>query len=532
VHTDLFCFSFSCVFFPLILEFSMQTKPLVIALLAAMISAPLFAAQAPATKKLSAKKTAVKTTAAKSAAKLVPAYPIASTTPDLQQQTTGLAAAPDVSPDKRSAEQWVGRMTDFTKNGTAFRDPEAFIAWTNAMSSPSMVPAMAGRMVEPGNMLYSMTTLMQPATMSNMMQYMDPAMAMRWSGAMMNPMFYTRMMTNMANPAKMMGWMALPMDPKMMEVGKLAMDPNTPMKFMMAPTDPRGMALMFAPMNPQLYGSMMGGSMVGGMMKNVMPGSNWGTFMYPAQPVVSVQPPAPMEIPIDVKDPRTWSNMMNMMPGGGMGNGGGGIMGMMPMGAMMNMMPFGNAGGNANGGAAPMMQMMPMMNAMPMMNMMPFGNAATNPYLAQAGVKPAMSASAAPAAFAIQPGVPARLTLAGDTLFKSGKSSVKDLTAEGKKSVDVLVSKIKAFGAIDAIAVTGHADKMGEAVANQKLSLARAKTVAAYLKSHGVKAATLTTAGMGDTKPVVDCDMKQASPALKTCLAPNRRVEVDVTGAK
>ena len=222
--------------------------------------------------------------------------------------------------------------------------------------------------------------------------------------------------------------------------------------------------------------------------------------MYPAQPVVSVQPPAPMEIPIDVKDPRTWSNMMNMMPGGGMGNGGGGIMGMMPMGAMMNMMPF--------------------------------GNAATNPYLAQAGVKPAMSASAAPAAFAIQPGVPARLTLAGDTLFKSGKSSVKDLTAEGKKSVDVLVSKIKAFGAIDAIAVTGHADKMGEAVANQKLSLARAKTVAAYLKSHGVKAATLTTAGMGDTKPVVDCDMKQASPALKTCLAPNRRVEVDVTGAK
>lgn len=495
----------------------MQTKPLVIALLAVMISAPLFAAQAPATKKPSAKKTAVKSTAAKPAAKLVPAYPIASAAPAGQQLTTGLAAAPDVAPDKRSAEQWVGRMTDFTKNGSAFRDPEAFVAWANAMTSPSMVPAMAGRMVEPGNMLYSMTTMMQPATMSNMMQYMDPAMAMRWSGAMMNPTFYTRMMTNMTNPAKMMGWMALPMDPKMMEVGKLAMDPNTPMKFMMAPTDPRGMALMFAPMNPQLYGSMMGG-----MMKNQMPGSTWGTFMYPAQPVVSVQPAASMEIPIDVKNPRTWSNMMNMMPGGGMGNGGG-MMGMMPMGAMMNMMPFGNAGGNTNGAAAPMM---------PMMKMMPFGNAATNPYLAQVAVRPAMLAAAQPAAFAIQPGVPSRLTLAGDTLFKSGKSSAKDLTAEGKKSVESLVSKIKAFGAIDAIAVTGHADKMGEAVANQKLSLARAKTVARYLKSHGIKAAAFTTAGMGDTKPVVDCDMKQASPALKTCLAPNRRVEVDVTGAK
>jgi len=38
--------------------------------------------------------------------------------------------------------------------------------------------------------------------------------------------------------------------------------------------------------------------------------------------------------------------------------------------------------------------------------------------------------------------------------------------------------------------------------------------------------------GMGDTKPVVDCDMKQAKDALKQCLAPNRRVEIEVAGAQ
>ena len=52
------------------------------------------------------------------------------------------------------------------------------------------------------------------------------------------------------------------------------------------------------------------------------------------------------------------------------------------------------------------------------------------------------------------------------------------------------------------------------------------------LKSKGVKAKTFATAGLGDTKPVVECDMSQPKEALKACLAPNRRVEIEVTGAR
>ncbi|HEY9100318.1 MAG TPA: OmpA family protein [Thiobacillus sp.] len=379
----------------------------------------------------------------------------------------------------KNAEQWVGRMTDFTQNASSFKDPAQFAAWTHAMTDPSMVTAMGNQMIEPGNMLRSMTTMMQPGTTGKFMQFMDPNVAMRWGGAMMNPMYATQMATQMADPGKMMRWAMLPMDPKMMNMGMQMMDPNLYMRWMMSPTDPRGMAVMFAPMNPQLYGSMMGGmipqQMVGGNQ------STWGRFMYPAQPVVSVQPPAPVSSPIDVYDPSTWFSMMSMFGG---------------------------------------MPSMPAMQGMAL----PFGGP-NNPYTAKV-------AAVSPAAPAGQNGQSLSLNLSGDALFKMGESSIKDLTPAGRAELDGLVAQIKRAGALDSIKVTGHADKTGNPVSNQKLSLVRARTVAAYLKSRGAKAKSVTTVGMGDTQPVVECDMSQAKDTLKTCLAPNRRVEIEVLGAR
>ncbi len=403
-------------------------------------------------------------------------YPVVQAAPVAVPQ----AAVPVVP---RTADQWVGRMTDFTQNASAFKDPAQFAAWTNAMTDPSMVAAMGMQMMEPGNMLRSMTTMMQPGTVNNYMQFMDPGVYMKWGGAMMNPMWYTQMATSMADPGKMMRWVMLPMDPKMWNMGMQAMNPNLYMKWMMTPTDPRAMSLMFAPMNPQLYGSMMGGVFNGQAL-----GPTWGTFMHPAQPVVSVQGPAPVASPINVFDPSTWFSMFNMF------------------------------------GGMPVMPTMPTMSA-------PFAPA---PFAAPTPFAPAPAAAAnvQPTPFAVQAGAPATLNLGGDALFKTGKSSVRDLTPAGRAQLDELVTKVKAFGAIDAIRVTGHADKTGNAAANQKLSLARAKTVSTYLKSKGVKAKTFATAGLGDTKPVVECDMSQPKEALKACLAPNRRVEVEVTGAR
>ncbi|MCA1979617.1 MAG: hypothetical protein LDL19_10320, partial [Thiobacillus sp.] len=275
----------------------------------------------------------------------------------------------------KTADQWVTRMTDFTQNASAFKDPAQFAAWINAMSDPSMVSAMGTQMMEPGNMLRSMTTMVQPSTTGNYMQFMDPNIYMKWGGAMMNPMWYTQMATSMADPGKMMRWMMLPMDPKMWNMGMQAMNPNLYMKWMMTPTDPRAMSLMFAPMNPQLYGSMVGGMLNPGMVGG--PNSTWGTFMYPKQPVVQVQGVAPVASPINVFDPSTWFSMFNMFGG-------------MPS---MPSMPAMTSGGGAPGfpfpgfGAAP----------------------ANNAYLAAApaAAKPAAApAAAAPAPFAVQAGAP------------------------------------------------------------------------------------------------------------------------------
>ncbi len=423
--------------------------------------------------------------------------PAAPAAPAIPQGTIGMAPAADVPPAARTPEQWVERMADFTKNAQAFKDPEVFAYWLNAMTDPAMVAAMADAGLEPGNWLHMMTTMMQPAAVSNYAQFMmDPAIFARWGGAMINPMWYTKLATDMFHPRKMMGWMMLPMDPKLMQASMKMMDPNLYLKFMMMPTDPRGMALMFAPMNPQLYGSMMGGlvnpQLVGGA------NTTWGTFMYPNQPVVSLQPRAPLELPINLLDPKSYGNVLNMIPG-------------LPA---MPAMPAAGSGA-----------------AMPF----PFNMIPAAPSVAQApapAAAPAAAKPAAPAAFAVQAGTPSTLILGGDALFKTGKSAIKDLTPEGRAKLDDLVAKIKAFGSIDAIKVTGHADKMGKAAANKKLSQARAKSVADYLKSKGVKAKTFATTGMGDAKPVVDCDMTLAKDALKACLAPNRRVEIEVTGAK
>jgi len=445
----------------------MQIKRLALALAATLVSAPLFA-QAPASQ---------------------PAT----------QGSYGMATETTVPPAQRNADQWVAQMADFTKNSQAFKDPAVFAYWMNAMTDPAMVAAMADAGLEPGNWLHMMTTMLQPAAVSNFGQFvMDPAIYGRWAAAMFDPMWYTKMITSMTNPSKIMGWMMLPMDQRLMQASMKMLDPNLYMKFMMMPTDPRGMSLMFAPMNPQLYGSMVGGlvnpALVGGA------NSTWGTFMYPSQAVVSLQPRAPLELPINLLDPSTYGNVLNMIPGG------------MSLPSLPSLPKLTGGQAAAAPGAASF----------------PFNLVPSMPTTQTAAV----AQPAAPAGFAVQSGVASTLTLGGDALFKTGKSSVKDLTVEGRAKLDDLVAKIKAFGTIDSIKVTGHADKMGKPAANQKLSLARAKSIASYLKSKGVKAASFTTAGMGDTKPVVDCDMNQDKDALKACLAPNRRVEVEVVGAK
>lgn len=119
------------------------------------------------------------------------------------------------------------------------------------------------------------------------------------------------------------------------------------------------------------------------------------------------------------------------------------------------------------------------------------------------------------------------VTLENDQTFAFGKSV---LTSAAKKRIDdAVLSKLATCSTIDIIIVTGHTDRLGAQQFNQKLSDQRAQTVASYLKSKGVSA-QIDTLGMGKTQAVKSCGDIPDHKKLIECLAPNRRVVVEVKG--
>lgn len=120
-------------------------------------------------------------------------------------------------------------------------------------------------------------------------------------------------------------------------------------------------------------------------------------------------------------------------------------------------------------------------------------------------------------------------TLQSDATFGFGKST---LTAGAKKQLDAVAAKAGACKQISALRVTGHTDRIGTDARNQKLSEQRAAEVKAYLQGKGVSATTFEAVGAGKSQPVAgtECAGKMAQKKLVNCLAPNRRVVVDVQG--
>jgi OmpA-OmpF porin, OOP family len=122
-----------------------------------------------------------------------------------------------------------------------------------------------------------------------------------------------------------------------------------------------------------------------------------------------------------------------------------------------------------------------------------------------------------------------KISLAAKALFDFDKA---DLKPEGKKAIDTeVIDKLKGVSKLELVLVTGHTDRLGSQAYNQKLSERRANTVRDYLVSRGVAKDKIETLGMGKTQPVpgVVCNQKNRKELI-ACLAPNRRVDVEVKG--
>jgi OOP family OmpA-OmpF porin len=114
-----------------------------------------------------------------------------------------------------------------------------------------------------------------------------------------------------------------------------------------------------------------------------------------------------------------------------------------------------------------------------------------------------------------------KVTFAADAFFDFAKSKLKP---EAQAKLSDLVDKTKGVN-LEVIIAVGHTDSVGGDAANQKLSVARAEAVKAFLTSKGIEKNRVYTEGKGEKQPVAD--NKTAEGRAK-----NRRVEVEVVGTR
>lgn len=148
--------------------------------------------------------------------------------------------------------------------------------------------------------------------------------------------------------------------------------------------------------------------------------------------------------------------------------------------------------------------------------------------MAQAPVVVATPAPPAP----LPPPPPTKITLSADSLFDFDSANVKPA---GRADLDKLASDLRGVD-FDVINITGHTDRIGRQAYNQKLSTQRAEAVGNYLvTSAGIAASKISVKGVNGSDPVTkpgDCVGNKVTPALITCLQPDRRVDVEVTGKR
>jgi OOP family OmpA-OmpF porin len=131
----------------------------------------------------------------------------------------------------------------------------------------------------------------------------------------------------------------------------------------------------------------------------------------------------------------------------------------------------------------------------------------------------------------VKPPVPRLYALESDALFDFGKTQLR---AKAYNEIEIMAQKLRQdFSKVERIRVIGHSDAIGQPAANIKLSLARAQVVADQLKERGIRPTKgFQIEGEGSRQLVkVNCG-NAATPVNKLCHAPNRRVDIVVTGAK
>lgn len=209
------------------------------------------------------------------------------------------AETPPSAASPATPQAWAGKMLDPTQNASAFKDPAAFLQWSNAMMNPATSMAMMQQGIDPNTAIRLLSGLMNPAAMQNQMQFSDPNIAMRWMAAGIDPRFATALLSQGINPNAYLNMMQAPMSPQMLNLGAQMLNPGMVGNWMTAPMNPAAMNTMMAPMNPGMYTNWMGA----GMNPNTY--GPWGQMM--------TMPGAPAAA-MPMIDPAMLMQMLQAMP--------------------------------------------------------------------------------------------------------------------------------------------------------------------------------------------------------------------------
>lgn len=122
-------------------------------------------------------------------------------------------------------------------------------------------------------------------------------------------------------------------------------------------------------------------------------------------------------------------------------------------------------------------------------------------------------------------------TLSADALFAFDSATVQPA---GEQALDAIATKITTHtGSIGLIRIIGYTDNIGDAAYNLELSRQRAEAVLRYLWQDGVPLGTMMAIGRGEADPVATgCEQIRAIKAHMACLAPDRRVTIEISGGQ
>ncbi|PJG59281.1 OmpA family protein [Aeromonas cavernicola] len=146
--------------------------------------------------------------------------------------------------------------------------------------------------------------------------------------------------------------------------------------------------------------------------------------------------------------------------------------------------------------------------------------------------QPALTPAAPAAVFEAKEPTPTEknFALSADVLFDFGQATLKP---KGSAALNTLYQQIIDLNPKESSTVViGYSDRIGHDGYNLNISDTRARIVADFLINKGLPASSVKIEGRGEANPITgsQCDSIKDKAQLAVCLAPDRRVEVRVSG--